>query len=276
MMKLFAGAAVAALSIAAASGNAQTAPPPGVAQGTAPMPMTAPVPPVHVAPMMRKNVEVRMMSNHAMTRDEVVRHVREMFQRFDINKDGFVTREEIGAFHAKFANMGPMIRKRIEDHGMMMGNPVAMFDRLDTNHDGSISRQEFMAAHSQTSGHRMMVIENEQRGPGMPGMDGDHMQMRMEGMDGEHMKMPDGMEHQKMEFRFGTMEPMHGTEMGMGGFGAHLFEMADANHDGRVSLQEAEGLALQHFDRADRNHDGKITPDEHQEMHVLMREHRPG
>ena len=268
MMKLLTSAAIAALSIAAAPLAAQTPPPPGVSQGTAPAPMIAPVPPVPAAPMVRENVQVRMMSDRTMTRDDVIRHVRDMFQRFDTNHDGYVTREELQAFHDKFANMGPMMRERVENHRMMMGSPAAMFDRMDTNHDGSISRKEFMTAHSQMHENRMVMMGN--------GPDGDHMKMPMEGMDGDHMKMPDGMERQKMEFRFKTMGPMHGTDMGMGGFGAHLFEMADTNHDGRVSLQEAESLALQHFDRADRNRDGKITPDEHQEMHVMMREHRPG
>jgi hypothetical protein len=79
---------------------------------------------------------------------------------------------------------------------------------------------------------------------------------------------------------------LHGMEMPMngmgmhrmgGGFGGHLFEMADANHDGRVSLQEAESAALQHFDRADRNHDGRITPDERRQAYEMMRrERRPG
>lgn len=257
MMKLLAGAAIAALSIAATSANAQTPPPPGVAQGTLPPPMVEPVRPVPRAPMIRENVQVRLMPDRTMTRDEVVHHVREMFQRFDTNHDGFVTREELNALHSKFADMGPMMRKRVEDHRMMMGSPAAMFDRMDANHDGSISRQEFMAAHSEMHQKRMVMIED--------GAGGDHMTMPMEGM-----------EHQKMEFRFKTMGPMHGTEIGMGGFGAHLFEMADTNHDGRVSLQEAESLALQHFDRADVNHDGKITPDEHQRMHAMMRERRPG
>ena len=58
---------------------------------------------------------------------------------------------------------------------------------------------------------------------------------------------------------------------GMAGFGAHLFEMADANHDGRVSLAEAQAAALAHFDKADINHDGRITPDEQQQMRQTIR-----
>ena len=69
---------------------------------------------------------------------------------------------------------------------------------------------------------------------------------------------------------------MEGIRMHMHGasFGGHLFEMADANRDGRVSLQEATNAAVQHFDRADLNHDGKLTPDERRQAHQLMRGHR--
>ena len=82
----------------------------------------------------------------------------------------------------------------------------------------------------------------------------------MEGMDGMRMHM------------------RHMGGMGMGGqFGGHLLEMADANHDGRVSLAEAQAAALAHFDKADLNHDGKITPDERQQGRQVMRiERRQG
>ena len=62
---------------------------------------------------------------------------------------------------------------------------------------------------------------------------------------------------------------------GMGSFGGHMFEMADANKDGRVTLQEAQAAALKHFDMADANRDGQVTPDERRQMHERMRaEHR--
>jgi hypothetical protein len=68
---------------------------------------------------------------------------------------------------------------------------------------------------------------------------------------------------------------MHRMGMGMG-FGGRLFDMADANHDGRVSLAEAQAAALAHFDKADANHDGKITPDERQQMRQVIRMERRG
>jgi hypothetical protein len=63
--------------------------------------------------------------------------------------------------------------------------------------------------------------------------------------------------------------------MEMGSFGGHMFEMADADKDGRVTLQEAQTAALRNFDMADANRDGEITPDERRQMHQRMRaEHR--
>jgi hypothetical protein len=62
---------------------------------------------------------------------------------------------------------------------------------------------------------------------------------------------------------------------GMGALGGHMFEMADGNRDGRVTLQEAQAAALRHFDMADVNRDGQITPDERKQMRQRMRaEHR--
>ena len=66
-----------------------------------------------------------------------------------------------------------------------------------------------------------------------------------------------------------------GSAGGMGGFGGHMFDMADGNRDGRVTLQEAQAAALRHFDMADVNRDGQITPDERNKMRQRMRaEHR--
>lgn len=66
-----------------------------------------------------------------------------------------------------------------------------------------------------------------------------------------------------------------GRMHGMGGFSGQMFEMADANKDGRLTLQEAQAAALRHFDMADANRDGQITPDERRQMHERMRaQHR--
>lgn len=232
MRKLLIGGTIAALTVAFVPAFAQSAPPPGVAQGTAPV----------AAPRQAPQIQTRVMvmSDRTMTRDEVVAHVRDMFARFDTNKDGYLTRDELESFGGKMAGMHGDIEKRLGEHRMFMGDRSAMFDRLDTNHDGNISRQEFMASNPQARTERIMIMRNGPEGsPGAPGEPG--MKMRMHGM---------------------------------GGFGGHLFEMADTNKDGRVSLAEAQAAALAHFDKADLNHDGKITPEERQQAHQLRHEHR--
>jgi len=251
MNKLMIGGASAMLFAAMTAAGAQPAPPPppGVAQGTAPMMMTPP--PRPGAPQMHMMV----MPGQPMTRGEVAQHVAKLFARLDANRDSFVTRDEVETFHSKMmAGMEAMSRgmhamgTMPEMPKMPMLDRGAMFDRLDTNHDGSISRQEYMAAKPRIVEKRVFRM-GDGAAPG--GLSEHPMMVRMRG-PGEHMKM------------------------GMGGFGAHLFEMADANHDGRVSLQEAQAAALAHFDRADLNHDGRITPDERQQMRQVVRIERRG
>jgi Ca2+-binding EF-hand superfamily protein len=253
MNKLLTGGALAAFALAATPVAAQPAPPPppGVAQGTAPMPMPAP----HTPPVVRSPAQVRVMSDRVMTRDEVVQHVRRMFADLDTNHDGYVTRNEVAALHDRMmTGMHAAIAVSRAEHAMpggghemAMADPARMFDRLDTNHDGVISRQEFMSAHARMHERRVVIMRNEN----VMGGPADMGPMRV------HMRRMGGEAH------------------GMG-FAARLFDMADANHDGRVSLQEAEAAALAHFDRADLNHDGRITPDERAQAHRMMRERRPG
>jgi Ca2+-binding EF-hand superfamily protein len=185
--------------------------------------------------------QVQVMTMHrgeakTVTRDEVVAHVRDMFAKLDTNKDGVVTREEADAAHARMAaQMQERFAKRMAERGdMPKVDRGAIFDRLDKNHDGMISRDEFNSAPPQVQERRVTVMN--EGGPG-------------------------------------GMAAMHRMHAGMG-FGGRLFDMADSNKDGRVSLQEATAMALQHFDSADLNHDGKLTPDERMQAHQRMRGQR--
>jgi Ca2+-binding EF-hand superfamily protein len=192
------------------------------------------------------------------TRDEVVAHVREMFAKLDTNKDGFVTREEADAAHQAMAGeMRDKFAKHFAEGGMPHPDRGAMFDKLDTNKDGSISRQEFMSAKPDVREQHVFVMRDGDR----PVEVGHHVPGTPEGptrvtiMRDEHA--PGGaLYHRGMDMR------MHGK----------LFESADANHDGKVSLQEMTNAALQHFDMADANHDGKLTPDERMQMHHRWKE----
>jgi len=238
MNKLLISGAIPAFALAMAPAVAQVAPPPGVASGTAPPPLVMPC-----APRAAPQIRMQIMSDRVMTRDEVLKHVSEMFAKLDTNKDGYITKPEVDALRQRMEGaMGTAgdIQRRMADRGIMMGDRNQIFDRLDTNHDGSISRQEFMAGQGQVRQERIMVMRG---GPdGAPGAAGGHEM-------GMHMHAMGGM-----------------------GLATRLFDMADTNHDGRVSLAEAQAMALAHFDKADVNHDGKITPDERQQMHVFRME----
>lgn len=215
---------------------------PAIAQVAPPAGVSQGTPPAAQPPLRDRDTRVRVLSNRTMTRDEVTTHVRDMFARLDTNKDGYITRQELDAMHDKMMSMRGDIQNRLADRGVFMDRGAA-FDRLDTNHDGSISRQEFTAAQPQARTERVIVMRDG-AAPGAPGE--PRMKMRM-----------------------------HGMGMGIG-FGGRLFDKADANHDGRVSLAEAQAMALSHFDKADVNHDGKITPDERQQMRQTMRIERRG
>ena len=190
------------------------------------------------------NVMIQRAPMKAHTRAEVGTHVRAMFERLDTNRDGYVTKAEAQAARGDRAvRIMNRIHKRMSgDAAGSAANPGAMFDKLDSNRDGTISRSEFESAHAQRQ-ERRVVIREKRDGAGAPG----------------------------------AMRGMHGMRHGggMGGLGGHMFEMADANRDGRVTLQEATAAAYRHFDMADVNRDGQITREERMQMHQRMRtEHR--
>lgn len=111
------------------------------------------------------------------------------------------------------------------------------FKAMDTNGDGSISRAEFDARHAEP----MAMGHAKPAGEAMGGMmkhDGDHR-------PGKAMMM------------------MH--------HGGSMFERADADKDGRVSLAEALALPMAHFDKVDTNKDGTISPEERKAAHEKMR-----
>lgn len=173
------------------------------------------------------------------TRAEMVAKVREHFVRLDTNRDGLLTKEEADAGRKVFKER---IRSKFAEHRANRTerrDPNAGFDRLDTNRDGSISRDEF-AQHREKRVERRITRKDRIAGvPGTPGIPHGGMRTHRIGM-----------------------------------IGGHMFEMADANKDGRVSLQEATDAAARHFDMADANRDGRITPDERRQMRHQMIEKR--
>jgi Ca2+-binding EF-hand superfamily protein len=169
-----------------------------------------------------------------MTRAGVVEMVQSHFARLDSNHDGFLTRDELNSAHDRIrSKMHTRFEKRIAERGHYMPDRGAMFDRLDTNRDGYISRQEFTSAKPMVE--KRVVVMN----------------------GGEGME-----EHGMKDVRI--------HRMGMR-FGGHMFEKADSNNDGKVSIQEATNAAAAHFDSADANHDGTLSPEEMRAAHEAMR-----
>jgi Ca2+-binding EF-hand superfamily protein len=118
--------------------------------------------------------------------------------------------------------------------GHAMRDPNAAFDRLDANRDGMINRDEFARAR-QMRMEKRVVMNRDGATPGQPGA-------------------------------------MRGKRGGMMGGG--MLKMADANNDGRVTLQEATSGAMRHFDMVDTNRDGRITPEERRAGRGMMRQMR--
>ena len=121
--------------------------------------------------------------------------------------------------------------QRMMVHKGPMHDPNAAFDRLDTNRDGAISRDEFAKAHEQRIEKRIVKREKIK-------------EARRDGKPGD-----------MREHRMG---------------GARMIVMADTDKDGRITLAEAEAMALRHFDRMDSNHDGQVTPDERGNRHRMI------
>jgi hypothetical protein len=64
---------------------------------------------------------------------------------------------------------------------------------------------------------------------------------------------------------------MEHASVARGGMAARMFDQADVNKDGRVTLAEMQQVALARFDRMDLNRDGTVTPDERQQARQLFR-----
>jgi hypothetical protein len=173
------------------------------------------------------------MADKVMTRAEVSAMVRDHFAQLDANKDGSVTTAEAAEGRGKWAGH----RKEMSGGpgGAWRGDPNAAFDRLDTNKDGVISRDEFAKGREERIERRVEMREKRK-------------ESAKEGKEAR----------QSMRVHR------------MGGFGGRMIVMADANKDGKITLTEAETMALQHFDQMDTNHDGQVTPEERKAARPTM------
>ena len=186
-------------------------------------------------------------------RADVPEHVEKMFTRFDVNHDGFISKDEVAAAQAQFeARAAKSAPKRAS----------RLFDRLDTNHDGQITQAELDAVRAARNATRRVPVNASRRSGPSP------LFVRADANK-------DGI-LTRAEFdaavASGKVKPRHPNMRGAGI--ARLFGSADTDNDGRVSLGEAQRIALQHFDAADLNHDGTLTPQERRQSQSSARAKR--
>lgn len=179
--------------------------------------------------------------NSEQKRTDVAAHVQRMFKQLDLNHDGFITRDELAASKSKF------------DERMTESAPkraAKLFNRLDTNHDGQITRAEIEAARA-----ARLAASGKTAKPGRKPAGTALFARADANKDGiiTRAEFDAATASGKITVRHSNMR---------GSAIARLFDFADVNKDGRLSLEEARQAALQQFDTADVNHDGILTPDE--------------
>jgi hypothetical protein len=141
------------------------------------------------------------------------------------------------AGHEHPGQRGPETRAQVE------AKVKEHFAEVDTNKDGVITRDEADAFKTARRGEMrdkmFAMLDTDKNGQiSREEFDAHHGEGKGDGhrMGGGHHR--------------GMM--MHGD----------LFAKADGNSDGKVTLSEATGKALEMFDRADANKDGTVTPEE--------------
>lgn len=134
------------------------------------------------------------------------------------------------------------------------------FAKIDANGDGFVDKAEAAGAHE-----KMAAEMRDRHFKEMDAnADGSISRAEFDAHHAEPMAMGEMKEH-------GADHP-HGMGMGMMMHDSdRMFERADANKDGRVSLAEAIALPMAHFDKADANKDGTISPEERKAAHEKMR-----
>jgi len=196
----------------------------------------------------------RMMRTEART--DVAANVGKMFARLDTNRDGFITKAEVDALEAKRSQR---LEKRAEGF-----SPDKIFDRVDANHDGKITVAEEQAAHKARAQSKGKAPA-QAKATAFTGL----FARADANKDGAVTRSEFDAVGNQLRARMEKAGERHG-------FAGGMFEAADTNKDSRISVAEAQALALQHFDRADLNHDGKLTPEERkQARRQLKAQNRP-
>ena len=160
----------------------------------------------------------------------------------------------VGAHEMHHGMAGPITRGAIES--MVKEH----FAKVDANGDGFVNKAEAAGAREK------MTAEMRDR----------HFKEMDANADGSISRAEFDAHHAEPMAMGGMKEHGAGHHPGMGMAmmmhgGDRMFERADANKDGRVSLAEAIALPMALFEKADANKDGTISPEERKAAHEKMR-----
>ncbi len=128
----------------------------------------------------------------------------------------------------------------------------AMFDRNYANHDGSITLAEFDAYRAARLAE-WQAKGGERRDRAFAAMDADQ---NGQVSKGEFDAFASSDKAKAMRHMVGAR--VIGARLG----GSRWFDRADGNHDGKITLDEAQVSAMALFDAADADHNGTVTPQE--------------
>lgn len=95
-----------------------------------------------------------------MTRAEAAQRADQMFQRFDVNHTGTITRAQAEQMAAQFGGRGQRMVDRIFGSAQSLtlqqfeAQQLARFDAMDLNHDGTVTAAEREQARAQMRAQR--------------------------------------------------------------------------------------------------------------------------
>src|SRR6478672_567640 len=155
-------------------------------------------------------------------RTDVPAHIERLFKGLDLNRDGFVTKDEIATLQARFDDRMSKASPRRAAH---------MFDRMDTNHDGKITQAEVDAARAARLAAKGKQAKTGRHAPSSLFLRADANK------DGivTHAEFDAATASGKIKLRHANMR---GSSI------VRLFDAADTNKDRRISLDEAQQTAL--------------------------------
>lgn len=138
---------------------------------------------------------------------------------------------------------------------------TSMFGRIDANHDGVITLAEFDA-------YRAARLAEWQAGRG------ERRDRAFAAMDSDRNGQVSKAEFDSFATsdRAKALRHLAGLGIARARMGNRWFDRADGNHDGKVTLDEAQTSAMAIFDRVDADHDGMVSPEERRMSWAKMRE----